>query len=333
MSIRFDADQLQHFVERPISIYLKRSPLWRYMQQNGSIEYGIKGPGFQMQVLSGLGSNVTTLGLGHSYDDKRAPRDGYRINAEWTWGGYTMSDAFDGVELRRLGGPWAKRDMLKISQQKMDRDIKYVMNEEAWLGNGASSGTSIQVGGSGTRILGITQAISTTPSSGTYAGIDRASYSGWQNFQIAGTSGPTGVFATDVVRLIDHCVAMTTFDSETARDTVDILFFTKSNFSVYTARIFNQNTNVPAGDPYQTGMVYNGVTLKVDENTPTSTIYGLNSSTWTYKTPDSKLYLARTINDHPSHAIGTLVKDIEMQGALACIDPRKNFVITSAAGL
>lgn len=330
--VSFSNDHLQNFTETVISTYLETNPTWSMMIENGNVKYNKKGKNVVREFHTGSGADVHTIGPFTDMGTIRAPRDGYRLQGTWEWGEYVISDVFDGQTLSRCGGESEIRDTLKTRTKKMNTDLKLIMADEVMNGDGTASGGTLATGGnSGTRWLGITQAIVSSPSSGTYAGIDRASYTGWRNYQVAGTGGPTGSFATDVWYILNLAANNTEYDWEGGKSRVDLLLFTRTNFTIYQNRALNQNTNLAVGDPGKEGMRFNGMVHKIDDNVAASTILGLNMSTWEFWTPDSVLFKTRSIDNHPGYNIGSKATDIQIQGAMLCLSPRNNFIVTSAA--
>jgi len=103
---------------------------------------------------------------------------------------YAAAVTISGLEMLQNSGEEAIIDLLDGRMQVAENQLLNRMASDIYL-----DGT----GNSGKNITGLAAAVATTPTSGTYGGIDRATWSFWQNYHYSGvTDGGAAVSSSNI---------------------------------------------------------------------------------------------------------------------------------------
>jgi len=223
--------------------------------------------------------STTAKSIGSYADLSNAVEKNDRVTATWTPGALYDNEITDQMEKEKnTGTNGLIRNMRKTAIENVMASFYLTLEERLWDGTGASFGS----GGTGSDVLGITQAISATPTTGTYAGINRATFSDWRNVLVDGNAGVNSAFASDVFDRLNHAKTQATRKPQKGwQSKPDMLFCTKLNKPVIQNEFYEQNTYLPAkantdAMPIEFGL---GMRFMEDENVGASLVYLLNSST------------------------------------------------------
>jgi hypothetical protein len=331
---RYNNATLSALSAKTTPLYLRQNPTLNLMEENGCIEWGKHGNSITEEYEASADSlNFASY---EDFEELSIAPGGDPVQAVVPWANLKAQDALAGIQKRNNGGTEGRYDSGKVRdlRDKIINDLmtgmRFKFNAEIQLGAGGSVG-----GGGGQTLTGIQTWVSLTPSSGTIAGVSRSAYSDYRNIQIAGNSGPTGVFSTDswerFVTLVTQCT--TPWTSSGTMACPDLALFTKANFVTVINRGLNQNTNV--GTDVKGIKSILGTELHIEENVAANTFQVLTSKTWKLSTPFSKskdgLFQLRTKNN-----LDAMVDDddeiyvVKFHGALRCIFPHANGICTAA---
>lgn len=331
MAARYDQSQLDSIMKPVTSLVLEQDPLLSMLQRRGRIFYGKSGDRLTKDY------SVDNHGL-KSYGRLAthvASEKGDLIRAYWPWGGLYDDDYLAGWDKENQGseGSLASgtiRDIRNEAVARMRENFTQRFRERVWDG----AGTSLN-GGTGVDILGITQAIADSPSTGTYAGLSRVTYSQWRNRQIAGTGGPSSAWIDDcwerLLTIQTQC-GRTPIEADAA-PTPDMCFCDFTNYVQLMNRALTQNTYLPGAAGIQVPATILGMTLNKSENI-SGKVYVLNSKTIEIDTvhPSGvlfRMHYKKDLEDHIDETDEVLV--MRFKGQVRVTFPAANGVITSAS--
>ena len=108
---------------------------------------------------------------------------------------YASAVSISGLEMIQNSGKEAIIDLLDGRMQVAEAQLANRISADLY-GDGT--------GNSGKNLIGLGAAVDTTPSSGTYGGIDRASWAFWRNYAYSGTgTGGAAVSASNIQQYMD----------------------------------------------------------------------------------------------------------------------------------
>lgn len=316
-----DNHELAKFAAQMEPFYLEENPFLRKLAQKNRIMRNTKGTSIVRDYHASETSDFKSIGR-FAVLDRVEDQD--EVRATWQWGAYHASEVFDGLEMEQIGGQWQIRNQHKEYVMKLKEDMELNVQDQLWVGDGLVVGT----GGTGRGILGVTEGIVASPSTGSYAGINRATYSGWRNQVTDGAAGPNTDWPTDVSERILTLKTACTRPMRSGRPAPDLLFGTRANVVTALASAEGRNTAIKRdiGEEY----IFWGFEATIDDNTPTNTMYMINSQTVELHStgPNIMQFTART--NLPDYHPKTVVYDGVCQLALLVVMPRNNGILTNA---
>lgn len=221
------------------------------------------------------------------------------------------------------------RDVYKQKINDLQDDFLFRFQEQLWDGDGSTLN-----GGGGKTIEGVTQAIVASPATGTYAGINRATYAGWRNVVVAGNAGAGTSFIADAPERITRAINNMLRTEKHFNGRPDLFVTDRDTLTQVDAWYFGQNTSVPV--EVNGVLSFKGMTMHADDNVGTGLAYLFDSSTWElWHTPyvdmgKKKLvfsFVDRT--DLTGYVKGDAAFEARFHGGLRCLYPRGNALITN----
>ena len=218
-----------------------------------------------------LDLNMKSYGV---YEQHVAAESGDPVRATYTMGAVYADDQISGLEQEYQGTPGRldSGTLRKIGPEAMEKLRDKFMQRfkvRLWSAAGASLN-----GGGGQEFYGISQWIVASPASGTYAGINRATYTRWANYQISGASGPSSSWVQDAWERVLTAQAGGV-DKAGSHNKADILIGTVANVVQIKNKGYSQNTNVGVGVKAISSI--NGLELISDDDAPSATVHLLDS--------------------------------------------------------
>lgn len=281
--------------------------------------------------------SAQTLKSAGKYETFTASERGDYSQASLPWSYLYATDAVSGLEMERQGAVNSIQSgtIRKIEAQALDElrdDFMFRFNNQIIQGDGAALN-----GGGGVTLTGVEQFVAASPSTGTYANINRATVSNWQNQQFAGTSGPSSSWAQDAWWAILNMKTLCLTNGNAGKGKKfrpDILLVTPTNYVDIKNKGYSQNTNV--GASVKSIEMIEGMEMSIEEDLDASQVYMLSSETLELLLPPGrgkkdvfKLHYKRNLPNHVHQDDEVLVLDFH--GQLKCNLPKANGVITSAA--
>lgn len=329
MAERYTQSQLDSYSKPVTSLVLEQDPLLDMLQRRGRIYYNKAGDRYtkDYQVdnhgIKSFGKLATHV----------ASEKGDYVRAIWPRAGLYDDDYVAGWDLDAQGAEGSLqsgtiRNIRNEAVSHMRENFTQRFREVLWDGDGTSLN-----GGTGVQPLGITQAVVDSPSTGTYAGLSRVTYTGWRNRQISGASGPSSSWVSDcwerVLTIQTQC--MRTPMEGNNGPMPDMLFCDFTNYVQLQNRALTQNTNV--GAEVNGIKTLLGMRLNLTENI-SGKVYCLNSKTMEVCTPQPKGVLFRLryksdLEDHIDAKDEVLL--MTFKGQFRVLFPAANGVITSAS--
>lgn len=333
MSEAFDTFNFQGFVNREVRpSFFTRQILMRHMENR--VKYGQKGSAcdwfwrVSAQTLQSYGEYATYS----------ASESGDYVRFSLPWSSVVMVRAINGKEIRRQGTPGNLYDgtFLRLETQitnEVKQDFKFRINAEIAQGAGGALN-----GGGGRTLYGVNQSVVASPSTGTYAGQNRANLSDLRNQQIAATSGPSGTPAADawwlIMRMLLLCNKARKPDRSAYKPSI-LLCSSETQVQDIMNRHLTQNTSVGAkvGD-WISVFGFDIASDIIDDNMPASTVHMLSPEVWqlaTVAANKSELFEARVDDNLPYH-VDKKDKAVVLNSADMCLVdefPKANGVITS----
>lgn len=207
------------------------------------------------------------------YEQHVAAESGDYVRATYTMGSVYMDDQISGLEKEFQGekdrissGTHLKIDAELVEDMRMQ--FKHRFKERLWNGDGLSLN-----GGGGVSFPGLTQFVVQSPSTGTYAGISRVTYSNWRNYQISGASGPSSSWVQDAWERV-LTAQMGATDESGSHGKGSVLIGTVANVIQIQNKAFSQNTSL--GTAINKIVSVNGLELVSDDNVGSGLVYILD---------------------------------------------------------
>lgn len=329
MADRYSQSQLDSIMKPTTSLVLEQDPLLSMLQSKGRIKYGKSGDRLSKDyVVDAHGIKSYGRLATHVASEK-----GDYIRAYWPWGGVYDDDYLAGWDTENQGAEGSLatgtiRDIRNEAITQMRENFTQRFREQVWAGDGASLN-----GGTGVTILGITQAVPDSPSTGTYAGLSRVTYTGWRSRTTAGASGPSNSWTADcwerVLTSITQC-SRTPMDGESSPKP-DMLFCDFTNYVQLLNRALTQNTALDTEIKGITTLL--GMRLEQSENI-SGKVYTLNSKSIEISSTHPtgvlfRMHYKKDLEDHIDENDEVLV--MRFKGQCRVLFPAANGVITSAS--
>lgn len=268
------------------------------------------------------------------YEQHVAAESGDYVRATYTMGSVYMDDQISGLEKEFQGendrissGTHLKIDAELI--EDMRNQFKHRFKVQLWNGDGLSLNS-----GGGVGFVGLTQWVVQSPSTGTYAGINRATYSNWKNYQISGASGPSSSWVQDCWERV-LTAQMGATDESGSHGKGSVLIGTVANVIQIQNKAYSQNTSV--GSSVNKIMSVNGLELVSDDNVGSGLVYILDprymgvavSPKRSTKNMGIRFYSKSKLPDQVDPDDEVFVMDF--LGTPFCWFPKANSIITSAS--
>ena len=214
--------------------------------------------------------NLKSYGV---YEQHISAESGDPVRATWTMGAVYMDDQISGLQQEYQGAPGslATGTIRKIgpeAHEKLRDKFKQAFKTRLWNAAGAALN-----GGGGVEPVGITQFVVQSPSTGTYAGISRVTYSNWRNYQISGAAGPSTSWVQDAWERV-LTAQMGARDPSGAHGKGSVLLGTVANVIQIQNKAYSQNTNV--GSEVNKIKSVNGLELVSDDDVGAGLVYILD---------------------------------------------------------
>ena len=316
-----DNHELAKFAKQMEPFYLEENPFLRKLDQKNRIFRKTKGTSIRRDYHASDTSDFKSIGR---FATLQRVEDQDEVSASWNWGAFHASEVFDGLEMEQIGGKFQIRNQHKEYVMKLKEDMELNVQDQLWTGDGLVVGS----GGSGQGILGITEAIVASPSTGTYAGINRATYSGWRNQQLSAAAGPNSDWPTDVSERILNLKTLCTRPMRGGRPAPDLLFGTRANVVTALTSAEGRNTSIKRdiGEEY----IFWGFEATIDDNTPANQMFMVNSNTIELHSTSATVMAFTARNNLPDYHPKSVVYDAISQLILMVTMPRNNGILTSA---
>lgn len=312
--------------------FFKRQVLMRHTEER--VQYNQKGGTCDWYWRV----SAQTLQSYGEYATYSAAEQGDYLRFSLPWSSVVMVRALSGKEQRRQGtaGNLYDGTFLRLESQittEVKQDFSYRMNYEVAQG----AGTALN-GGGGRTLFGVNQSVVASPSTGLYAGQNRANVSDLRNQQIAATSGPSGTAAADawwlIMRMLLLCMKARKPDRSAYKPSI-LLCSTETQVQDIMNRHLTQNTNVGAKVGNWISVFGFDITSDlVDDDMPSSTVHMLAPELWSLATTASnkgELFNFRVDKNLPYH-VDPMDKALVLASADMCLVdefPKGNGIITS----
>lgn len=199
--------------------------------------------------------------------------------AEFDFKQYSRPVTFNGLEQLQNAGKEQMIDMIAERTEAAYITLRNIISRDLY-GNGTGNG--------GKNITGLSAAISATPTTGTYGGIDRATWTFWRNQIISCTGDIGAAMSVDTILAGMNRLALATARGS---DRVDLIIADNEAFNFYQSslqaiqRITNDDGKGMAGAGF-TSLKYHGAGANADVvfdggiggNMPAKTMYFLNTN-------------------------------------------------------
>lgn len=268
------------------------------------------------------------------YEQHVAAESGDYVRATYTMGSVYMDDQISGMEKEFQGendkissGTHLKIDAELI--EDMRNQFKHRFKVQLWDGTGVALN-----GGGGVGFVGATQFIVQSPSTGTYAGISRVTYSNWRNYQISGASGPSSSWVQDAWERV-LTAQMGATDENGSHGKGSVLIGTVANVIQIQNKAYSQNTSV--GSAVNKIVSVNGLELVSDDNVASGLVYIMDPRYIGVAVPPKrstknmgiKFYSKSKLPDQVDQDDEVFV--MEFLGTPMCWFPKAQSIITSAS--
>lgn len=307
------------------------------MEHNNALLYKLRQRGNSKTVSGGTHIIETIL-----YDDGdtnyQASYSGYDAldttpyspisAAEFDFKQYSVPVSFSGMEQLQNAGKEQIIDMIAERTEAAYIRMRNIMSRDLY-GNGTGNG--------GKNITGLAAAVSATPTSGTYGGIDRATWAFWRN-QIVSASGDIGAALSPSTIL----QAMNRLALATARgtDRVDLIIADDVTFDYYQSalqaiqRVTSDSGSGMAGAGF-TSLKYHGAGANADVifdggiggNMPSNTMYFLNTNYIKFRPHAKRNFVP--LGERTSINQDATVNHILWAGNLTCRGAMFNGILTA----
>lgn len=249
--------------------------------------------------------------------------------AEFDFKQYAAAITISGMELLQNSG---KEQMIDLLEGR-------IQVAEARIRNSVSSGIyGDGTGNSGKDITGLQAAISSTPTSGVYGGIDRQTWNFWRNQAISCTSDVGAAMSPSTILAGMNKLALAT---ARGTDRVDLIVADNDAFEYYQSalqaiqRVTNDSGQGLAGAGF-TSLKYFGAGASADVifdggiggNMPSKTMYFINTQYLKFR-PHSKRNFVPMGGDRQSVNQDAVVRLIGWAGNLTCSGAQYNGILTN----
>lgn len=324
---RFTTFQESAISSKVVDLYKNED---RLMALLGSRVEQQAGETFQKTFRS-LDKNLKSAGR---YEAHVAAESGDYVRASYTMGKVYMDDQISGLEKEFQGTPdkISSGTHLKIESELLEdmrNQFKHRFKERLWNGDGLALN-----GGGGVSFVGLTQFIVQSPATGTYAGINRATYSNWQNYQISGAAGPSTSWVQDCWERV-LTAQMGATDESGSHGKGSVLIGTVANVIQIQNKAFSQNTSL--GSAVNKIVSVNGLELVSDDNVASGLVYIIDPRYIGVAVPPArstknmgiKFYSKSKLPDQVDPMDEVFVMDFV--GTPLCWFPKAQAIITSAS--
>lgn len=263
---RFTVNQSTAIASKAVDLYKTED---RLMAMFGSRVKQQAGEQFSMDFRS-LDKNLKSAGR---YESHVAAESGDYVRATYTMGKVYMDDQIAGLEKEFQGAKGqidsgTLRDIDAELLEDLRAQFKHRFKARLWDAAGASLN-----GGGGVEFTGLTQWVVQSPATGTYAGINRATYTNWRNYQISGAAGPSTSWVQDAWERV-LTAQMGATDEAGSHGKGSVLIGTVANVVQIQNKAYSQNTSV--GSTVNKIVSVNGLELVSDDNCGAGLVYILD---------------------------------------------------------
>lgn len=331
---RFTQGQLDGYLNlKVLPYFFTEQALLRMFKAKGLIKTAPGGKTVNWDVRL----SAQTLKSYGKYATFTASEAGDYATAQLPWGAVFAADAVSGLEMEQQGEVGSvesgtKRKLRAQALEELKEDFLFRFNTQLWSGDGATLN-----GGSGATLYGVQQAVVTSPATGTYAGLNRATITDHQNQQFAATSGPSTDASADawwaIMKMKTLCSNRPMAKGRAYAP--DMLFVPRDVYVLLKNKGFAQNTAIP-GVVVKSVETIDGMEFTLEDDLSAATAYMLSSEAWTLMLPPGRgkadmfrLHYKTNLPNHVNPNDEALVMDFH--GQLACTFPKANGVITSFA--
>ena len=268
------------------------------------------------------------------YEQHVAAESGDYVRPVYTMGKVYMDDQISGLE-KEFQGEVGKisSGTLKKTDTELVEDLrnqfKHRFKERLWNGDGLTLN-----GGGGVSFMGLTQFVVQSPSTGTYGGVSRVTYTNWRNYQISGASGPSTSWVQDAWERV-LTAQMGATDESGSHGKGSLLIGTVANVIQIQNKAYSQNTQV--GATVNKIHAVNGLELVSDDNVASGLVYILDpryiemaiSPKRSTKNMGIQFYSKAELDDQVDPNDEVFVMDFV--GTPYCWFPKAQAIITSAS--
>lgn len=266
--------------------YETEQPLWGWLNRKGCVKTNVSGKVVQKQYKTAETSDFKTTAPWTVLERSLLTS---LVQAEWDYGAFSAQTMFEGMEMSYLqnsgnGTVRTAAQLVAANLNNLKVDIFKRFGPQLWSGDGTAVSN-----GTGPGILGLLQAIVAANTTGTYAGLSRATYSFWRPQYQAATSGLTGDPYTDARYLYRKMRWDCTRKNPFGRSSPDGLFCDRDAITFAQEALEASQTNVNVMDAGKT-MSAMGLEFMMDEDLSSGQNVMLNSSTIVVETPNSTVF-------------------------------------------
>jgi len=309
------ADNLEH-----------NNALLMKLRQRGNIKPVSGGTEIMEEIMYDDGD--TSSGSYSEYDVIDITPDSPISAAKYDFKQYARAVTISGMDIAKNRGREQMIDLLagrvQVAETKLRNDIS-----SGLYGDGT--------GNSGKDITGLQAAISNTPTSGTYGGIDRATWAFWRNQVISCTSDVGAAMSPSTILQGMNLLALA---CARGTDRVDLIVADNEAFNAYQSsiqaiqRVTNDTGQGLAGAGF-TSLKYFGAGANADVifdggiggNMPSKTMYFINTQYLKYRPMRGREFVPLG-NDRQSVNQDAVVRLIGWYGNLSCSGAQFNGVLT-----
>lgn len=328
----FDTFTREGFLTREIiPSFFTRQPLARHLRKR--IMYKQKGKTIDWFYRLSAQS-LTSYGRYATYE---VAEQGDYVQLSLPWSQLFVARSLAGLDLDKQGKAGSIDDGTEVEIEaqafkELKEDFEFGLNPEFATGDGA-----ILNSGTGRTLYGVTQSVASSPSSGSYAGQNRASLSDLRNQQFAATSGPSGSPDADAWWLV-MSMKMT---CRQARKTggmayqPNILLGDQVPIEDILNKHFTQNTAVGADVNGMKSLLGFDISDDlVDDDLTANSVYMLSSAVWnlcTTASSEKDLFKLRVDKNLPWHIHERDCALVLRSAPMQLVDefPKANGVITA----
>lgn len=310
------ADNLEH-----------NNALLMKLRQRGNVKLVSGGTHIMEEIVYDDGD--TSSGSYSGYDVIDITPDSPISAAEYDFKQYARSVTISGLEIIQNAG----------REQMIDLLAGRVQVAETKLRNSVSAGLyGDGTGNGGKDITGLAAAITSTPNTGVYGGIDRGTWAFWRNQAISCTSDVGAAMSKDTILSGMNKLALA---CARGTDRVDLIVADNEAFDFYQSalqaiqRVTNDSGQGLAGAGF-TSLKYHGAGANADVifdggiggNMPSKTMYFINTSFLKFR-PHRQRNFVPLGNDRQSVNQDAVVRLIGWAGNLTCSGSQFNGILTN----